>query len=84
MINNKDGTSGPTVTGSVLYDYYAPGASPAWFDAISLTFDASGYDPRIYNAKLIINCYFHRGIPENITKNPIIITNNFKKVICPL
>ena len=48
-----DGVWAPVVGGSVTNDYYATGANPQWWDAVSLNFDLSGvgYD-KIVSAEL--------------------------------
>jgi hypothetical protein len=53
LLSDLDGTWAPAKVGTVIYDYYATGTSPSWFDAISLQFDLSpiGYD-NIESAKL--------------------------------
>ena len=41
LVKGLDGVWGPSKSGTVGYDYYATGTSPAWWDALSLNFDLS-------------------------------------------
>lgn len=50
-VSTDNSVYGPTVSGTVIYDYYATGSSGNWFDALTLRF-TSDYSPDDYNATL--------------------------------
>jgi len=42
LLSSLDGVWAPAVGGTVTNNYYATGANPQWWDAVSLNFDLSG------------------------------------------
>jgi hypothetical protein len=41
LLSSLDGVWAPSTGGTVVYDYYATGTDPRWWDAVSLNFDLS-------------------------------------------
>jgi len=39
LVQTQDGVWGPSVSGTVIYDYYANGTDERWWDGISLSFE---------------------------------------------
>jgi hypothetical protein len=53
-----DGNWAPTPVPGAIVDYYATGTAPGYWDAASLTFDVTGYDP----ATLFLCFYVEQGM----------------------